>query len=577
MLHCPECGQAYADGSSVCPADGAALRADLTAENPSAADELIGEVLDGKYRLDALLGEGGMGTVYRATHLLIDRPVAVKVLRPRFVEDEAAQQRFRREARAAGRLRHPNAVAVTDFGDTPEGFVYIVMELLEGQTLREIIAAEGPLPAARAISLMEQAAAAVAAAHEAGVIHRDLKPGNVFVVHGEGARPGVKVLDFGIAKLAAESAEESDAKNLTQTGVMIGTPRYMSPEQCDGERLTPASDVYSLGVILYEMLTGTPPFNGPTPLAVALQHSSKPPRAPRELVPAIPPELERVVLHALAKRPGERPADAGEFRRELLETARPPDPAAADGGARDAHAIVVADAAAADGNGHSVVTPSGRFVFDLGKRRAQLAGGGDEGEAGDSLAGEDGAADRVAGGDEGADRFVVSVGPEEVESAGPNDTTIVAGPSERARTNRAALGSPPAPQGSAIERLFPLQARAFTRFQVMLQRRGWPQRVAQPPVLVALLLALVVLSLITVGLVRPRGGGSVESPAAAENANAAPPSPSPEATPTPTPTPAASNRQRGQRSNRAAANRRRQRRGGENPVKKALKKIFKPF
>ncbi|HEY9282844.1 MAG TPA: protein kinase, partial [Pyrinomonadaceae bacterium] len=300
MLHCPECGQAYADGASVCPADGAALRADVTVENSTAADELIGEVLDGKYRLDALLGEGGMGTVYRATHLLIDRPVAVKVLRPRFVEDEAAQQRFRREARAAGRLRHPNAVAVTDFGDTPEGYVYIVMELLEGRTLRELIADEGPLPAGRAISLMEQAAAAVAAAHEAGVIHRDLKPGNVFVAQGEAARPAVKVLDFGIAKLAAESAEDADAKNLTQTGVMIGTPRYMSPEQCDGEKLTPASDVYSLGVILYEMLTGTPPFNGPTPLAVALQHSSKPPRPPRELVPAIPAELERVVLHALA-------------------------------------------------------------------------------------------------------------------------------------------------------------------------------------------------------------------------------------------------------------------------------------
>ena len=576
MLHCPDCGQAYADGSSVCPADGAALRADSTTENQTAADALIGAVLDGKYRLDALLGEGGMGTVYRATHLLIDRPVAVKVLRPRFVEDEAAQQRFRREARAAGRLRHPNAVAVTDFGDTPEGYVYIVMELLEGRTLREMIADEGPLPAGRAISLMEQAAAAVAAAHEAGVIHRDLKPGNVFVVPGEGARPGVKVLDFGIAKLAAESGEDSDAKNLTQTGVMIGTPRYMSPEQCDGERLTPASDVYSLGVILYEMLTGTPPFNGPTPLAVALQHSSKPPRAPRELVPSIPAELERIVLHALAKRPDERPADAVEFRRELLETARLLTPAAADDDdERDARTIVVAGATAADGNGRSVVTPSGRFVVKLKRGRGDAeaaAGGGSDGGGG----GDEGkVADRLAAADGGADRFVVSVAPDDVESAGPNDTTIVAGPSERARTNRAALGSPPAPQGSAIERLFPLQARAFTRFQVMLQRRGWPQRLAQPPVLIALLLALVVVSIITVGFVRSRGVGG-EPPAAVENANVAQPQPSPEATATPTPTPAA-NRQRTQRANRAAANQRRQKRGGENPVKKALKKIFKPF
>jgi serine/threonine-protein kinase len=545
MLHCPECGQSYADGAGVCPADGAVLRADVTLGD--ATDELIGRTLDGKYRLDALLGEGGMGTVYRATHLLIDRPVAVKVLRPRFVGDEAAQQRFRREARAAGRLRHPNAVAVTDFGDTPEGYVYIVMELLEGRTLREMIADEGPLPAARALPLMGQAAAAVAAAHEAGVIHRDLKPGNIFVVRGEDSRTAVKVLDFGIAKLAAESAEESDAKNLTQTGVMIGTPRYMSPEQCDGERLTPASDVYSLGVILYEMLTGAPPFNGPTPLAVALQHSSKPPRPPRELVPAIPEELERVVLHALAKSPAERPADAEEFRRELLETARLLDLAAADG-ARDAGAVV-ADATAANGNGRSVVPPSGRFVIGLGRGR---------GEAGD-------------GGSDGADR----AGARAAESVGPNDTTIVAEPSARARTSAASLGSAPAPKGSAIDRLFPLQTRAYTRFQVMLKRRGWPQRLAQPPVLIAALLALVVLSVLTVGLIGSRGGG-VGQPAAVENANLATATPTPEAKPTPTTPPAAASRQRGQRANRAPVNRRQQR-GGGNPVKKVLKKIFKPF
>ncbi|HLL77374.1 MAG TPA: protein kinase [Pyrinomonadaceae bacterium] len=556
MLHCPECGLIYADGASVCPADGAALRADVTAENPSPADKLIGQVLDGKYRLDAVLGEGGMGTVYRATHLLIDRPVAVKVLRPHFVEDAAAQQRFRREARAAGRLRHPNAVAVTDFGDTPEGYVYIVMELLEGRTLREMIAAEGPLPAARGVSLMEQAAAAVAAAHEAGVIHRDLKPGNIFVVQGEGARPVVKVLDFGIAKLAADSSEDSGAKNLTQTGVMIGTPRYMSPEQCDGEKLTPASDVYSLGVILYEMLTGAPPFNGPTPLAVALQHSSKPPRPPRELVPAIPEELERVVLRALAKSPAGRPANAGEFRRELLETQHSLDTSVV-GDARDTPALVVAGAALGDGNGRSVVTPSGRFVIGLDRGRDEAADGGDGN-----------------GRDERDDHLV-----NPAARVGPNDTTIVSNTSERARVAAASLGNAPAPPGSAIDRLFPLQGRAYTRFQVLLKRRGWPQRLAQPPVLIAALLALVVLSIVTVGLIRSRGAG-VGQPAAVENANANPatPTPTPEETPTPSPTPAASNRQRNQRAGRAAANRRQQqRRAGDNPVKKVLKKIFKPF
>jgi serine/threonine-protein kinase len=276
-----------------CPEDGAALYADATIAVRAAVDPLAGRVLDEKYRLDARLGDGGMGTVYRATHLLIERPVAVKVLHPRFVEDEAAQKRFRREARAAGRLQHTNAVAVTDFGRTADGFVYIVMELLEGQSLRDLLAREAPLESRRAVAMMLQAAAAVEAAHESGIIHRDLKPGNIFIVQPRNAPPVVKVLDFGIAKLAADTVGEAETHALTQTGVMIGTPRYMSPEQCDGVPLTPASDVYSLGIILYEMLTGAPPFTGASPLAVALQHSSKSPRRPTEVVADIPLELEK--------------------------------------------------------------------------------------------------------------------------------------------------------------------------------------------------------------------------------------------------------------------------------------------
>jgi serine/threonine-protein kinase len=221
MLHCPECGQSYADGAGACPADGAALRAEVT-RGDGAPDELIGRTLDGKYRLDAWHGEGVMGTVYRATHLLIDRPVAVKVLRPRFVEDEAAQHRFRREARAAGRLRHPNAVAVTDFGETKDGLVYLVMELLEGRPLREVVAREAPLDPARAVSVMLQVSAAVAAAHEAGVIHRDLKPGNIFVVQRPSAPQIVKVLDFGIAKIAAD-ADGNPADTVTGGGVMMSS------------------------------------------------------------------------------------------------------------------------------------------------------------------------------------------------------------------------------------------------------------------------------------------------------------------------------------------------------------------
>ncbi|HEX8284439.1 MAG TPA: serine/threonine-protein kinase [Pyrinomonadaceae bacterium] len=315
---------------TLCPEDGTPLGAEATVADPvpappaAPADGLLGLVLDDKYRLDERLGEGGMGTVYRATHLLIERHVAVKVLNPRLVADETAKERFRREARAAGRLQHSNAVAVTDFGETKDGLVYLVMEILEGRPLREVLAREAPLDPARAVSLMLQIAAAVEAAHEAGIIHRDLKPGNIFLVQRPDSPYIVKVLDFGIAKLAtADEAggELSFHDTLTGTGVMIGTPRYMSPEQCDGAQLTPSSDVYSLGVILYEMLTGQTPFSGVSPLALALAHSSEVPRPPRELVATIPPALEAVVLHALAKGADERPSDAGEFRRELYAVA----------------------------------------------------------------------------------------------------------------------------------------------------------------------------------------------------------------------------------------------------------------
>ena len=321
MLQCPQCGRQFDSDVTVCPDDGTPLSADSTVADNAPPDPLVGVVLDDKYRLDARLGVGGMGTVYHATHLLIERPVAVKVLNPRLVADETAKERFRREARAAGRLQHTNAVAVTDFGETPDGLVYFVMELLEGRPLRDILAHESPLDAARAVSLMLQVAAAVEAAHEAGIIHRDLKPGNIFLVQRPDAPYIVKVLDFGIAKLAPEGGDVSLHDTLTGTGVMIGTPRYMSPEQCDGAQLTPASDVYSLGVILYEMLTGQTPFSGATPLSLALKHSSESPRPLREIVPTIPPAIESVVLHALGKNPQERPRDAGEFRRELFAVA----------------------------------------------------------------------------------------------------------------------------------------------------------------------------------------------------------------------------------------------------------------
>ncbi|MGH9882592.1 MAG: protein kinase domain-containing protein [Pyrinomonadaceae bacterium] len=328
------------------------------------ADPLIGHTLDEKYRLEERLGIGGMGTVYQARHLLIDREVAVKVLNQRFVEDEAARERFRREAKAAGRLQHPNAVTVTDFGQTSDGYVYIVMELLRGRNLRDVLAKEAPLDSARAVSLMLQISAAVAAAHEAGIIHRDLKPANIFIVHRAEVPAVVKVLDFGIAKLAAESLDEDDSKTLTVLGAMIGTPRYMSPEQCDGAELNPAADVYSLGVILYEMLTGTVPFSGSSPLAIAMKHAVEQPRGPREIVAAIPAELEKLVLHALEKQPQDRPKDAAEFRRELFETAER---------LGLEHAAITSGPDIEALRGIGTESPSGRLVIDISRLRENRA------------------------------------------------------------------------------------------------------------------------------------------------------------------------------------------------------------
>jgi serine/threonine-protein kinase len=301
-----------------------------------------------------------MGAVYRARHLQMDRPVAIKVLHQRFVEDEAARSRFLIEARAAVMLRHSNAVSVTDFGQTPEGCVYIVMELLEGRTLREILSREGPIETARAISIMLQASDAVAAAHDAGIIHRDLKPSNILVTQSADQPALVKVLDFGIAKVTIDE----DEADLVQTNSVIGTPRYMSPEQYNGFELRPATDVYSLGVILYEMLTGMAPFTGSTPAEIAQKHANAPPHPPREIVAAIPEDVERVVLHALEKRPEDRPANATEFHQELLDTV--------ERLGLEHHALKSApDIEALRDLG--VESPSGRLVVDISRLREKKA------------------------------------------------------------------------------------------------------------------------------------------------------------------------------------------------------------
>jgi serine/threonine-protein kinase len=327
-----------------------------------ATDPLVGRTLDEKYFIEERLGAGGMGKVYRARHLSMDRPVAIKFLHQRFSEDEAARLRLLKEAQAAVTLRHTNAVSVTDFGHTAEGWVYIVMELLEGRTLREIANREAPLETARAISIMLQAADAVAAAHQAGIIHRDLKPSNILVTQSADQPAVVKVLDFGIAKFFA--GHDDDENALVHKSSVIGTPRYMSPEQHNGNELTPATDVYSLGVILYEMLTGMVPFSGSTPAEIAEKHANDTPHSPREIVAAIPEDVERIVLHALEKQPSDRPANGAEFRRELLETA--------ERLGLEHHAIKSApDIEALRDSG--VESPSGRLVVDISRLREKRA------------------------------------------------------------------------------------------------------------------------------------------------------------------------------------------------------------
>ena len=328
----------------------------------SVADPFVGRTLDEKYIVEERLGAGGMGAVYRARHLSMDRPVAIKFLHQRLLEDEAARLRFQTEALAAVKLRHANAVSVTDFGHTPEGGVYIVMELLEGRTLREILSREAPLETARAISLMLQTSAAVAAAHEAGIIHRDLKPSNILVTQSADQPAVVKVLDFGIATFTPDDDDDVTAPN--QTSTVIGTPRYMSPEQYNGNELTPAADVYSLGVILYEMLTGMVPFSGSTPAEIAEKHANNPPHSPREIVAAIPEDVERIILKALEKQPSDRFANAADFRHELLETA--------ERLGLEHHALKSApDMAALRDAG--VESPSGRLVVDISRLREKRA------------------------------------------------------------------------------------------------------------------------------------------------------------------------------------------------------------
>ncbi len=280
-------------------------------------DRLLGRTIAGKYRIEAKIGQGGMGSVYRARHLVTGKVVAVKVL----LEDLAAYpsfvERFLHEARAAAYVMHPHAINIMDCGREGE-IVYLLMEYLEGETLTEVMRREGPFSPQRAARILTQICSAVAEAHAQGIIHRDLKPDNIILQHVAGERDYVKVLDFGIAKVLDE--QKRGALPISRR-VFVGTPEYASPEQCNAKSPTVASDIYSLGVILYEMLTGHPPFEG-DPMDVMLKHVHEEPPPLRSLRPEVSPEVEAVVLRALRKDPASRPQSAWELAEEFERAVR---------------------------------------------------------------------------------------------------------------------------------------------------------------------------------------------------------------------------------------------------------------
>lgn len=268
------------------------------------SDMLIDTVFDSRYRILRRLGAGGMANVYLAEDIELGRRVAIKILNDRYAHDEAFVERFRREATAAAGLSHPNIVSIYDRGEA-EGTYYIAMELIEGRNLKELIRASGRLRPAQAIAHTRQILAALRFAHRNGIVHRDIKPHNILIGHEE----RLKVADFGIAR--------AGASQMTEAGSIMGTAQYLSPEQARGGHVTATADIYSVGVVLYEMLTGDVPFTGDTPVEIAMKHLNAQPKAPSAVAPGIPADLDRIVLRALAKDPAQRYATAEEMDSDL--------------------------------------------------------------------------------------------------------------------------------------------------------------------------------------------------------------------------------------------------------------------
>ena len=315
IRRCPTCARRFSRDASFCPFCGERL---VAGAFDAVADALLHSVVDGRYEVLEVLGEGGMGRVYKVRHQSLGRTFAMKVLRRDLAGDEELAARFLREARATAAVKHAGIVEITDFGQTAEGLPFFAMEMLEGQTLGQLIAAGGPLPAGPAARIVRHVAMALGAAHEAGVVHRDLKPDNVFLL-GDVLGPSVeiRVVDFGAAKIIGSS-------RITRTGVVFGTPHYMSPEQASGREIDHRADIYALGVVMYEAFTGRVPFEADTYMGVLTQHMFVTPLPPSQVTAAARElgALEEITLRCLEKDPGRRFASMEDLAGALDRAVR---------------------------------------------------------------------------------------------------------------------------------------------------------------------------------------------------------------------------------------------------------------
>ncbi|HSB54454.1 MAG TPA: serine/threonine-protein kinase, partial [Gemmatimonadales bacterium] len=310
MKVCTACGQEYGDEVLFCQKDGTPLR-------PSGGQtaDLVGQVIADRYHIQKKLGEGGMGQVYLAEHVKMGRRCAIKIMSPAMMKDPDAISRFNREAANASRIGHPNVCAIYDFGETPEGLIYLAMEFIEGRSLNSILDESHTLPIPRAASIITQCADALQVAHDLGIVHRDLKPDNIMVTTARG-RDTVKVVDFGIAKAVGA---DGGAQKVTKTGFVVGTPEYMSPEQLAGDPVDGRSDLYSLALVFYRMLTGSSPFPADSQQETMIKRLTDDPLPLATARPDVrfPADLQRVMDRALARSPQDRYPSSAEFARDV--------------------------------------------------------------------------------------------------------------------------------------------------------------------------------------------------------------------------------------------------------------------